>query len=169
MIFPVWEWGRVVYWQGRTMIDPFEGSTKEFPSRAELPRGSRYWVYGIDELRQTGGIVVLVESILNVLSLRRELIARGLTEFVPVCIFKHHISPEQKDKIGRCRNIQELVFLYDSDATADADKEADSLVNCFPRVSVAAMPEGDANDNAALAVDQVLARRPPVPVHRPPD
>jgi len=161
VIFPVWEWGRVVYYQGRTLIDPFEGETKQFPSRSELPRGSRYWIYGIDELRRTGGVAVLVESILNTLSLRIELAKRGLSEYVPICIFKHKLSKEQLAKLVRCRGVKEVSFLYDADATASADQEAAALVNKFPLVTVAEMPKGDANDDASLAVDRLLVRRPP--------
>jgi hypothetical protein len=162
-IFPVWEWGRVVYYQGRTLIDPYEESTKKFPSRKELPRGSRYWLYGIDELRnnKAGSVVVIVESILNVLSLRVELAARGLTEYSPVCIFKHKLSPEQLAKLLRCKGIREVTFLYDEDATAAAHNEANLLVNRFPKVTVTEMPQGDANDNASLAVDRLLVRRSP--------
>lgn len=161
VIFPVHEWGRVVYYQGRTMIDPYGGTTKKFPSRNELPRGSRYWLGGIDELRQTGGIVVLVESILNRLSLKREFMLRNLSGYVPIVVFRHKLSREQLSKLTRCRGITEVVFLYDADATASADAEARSVINRFPRVTVAEMPDGDANDDAALAVDRIMARRAP--------
>ena len=53
VIFPVVEWGKVVYYQGRTYSDPDDPkeSTKLFPSRREVPLGSRHWLYGLDELR----------------------------------------------------------------------------------------------------------------------
>jgi hypothetical protein len=161
VIFPVIEWGRVVYYQGRTMLDPPGGSTKKFPSRKLLPRGSRYWIYNIDELRERGGKAIAVESILNVLSLKIELQYRGITEFVPIGVFKHKLSPEQCSKLRRVKKVEELVFLYDADATASADAEAVRLVNSFELTSVAPMPVDDANDNAQLAVDQILARRKP--------
>lgn len=161
VIFPVIEWGRVVYYQGRTMIDPPGGTTKKFPSRKSLPRGSRYWIYNIDELREKGGTAIAVESILNVLSLKLELDYRGITGFVPIAVFKHKLSPEQVAKLRRIKKISELNFLYDVDATADANNEAYRLANSFPSVSVTTMPVDDANDNARLAVDQLLARTRP--------
>jgi hypothetical protein len=164
VIFPILEWGRVVYFQGRTMIDMPGEPTKQFPSRNEFPRGSRYWLDGIDELRATGGVGVVVESILNRLSLKRELARRGLTGYTPVACFRHQLSPEQIAKFGRLRGLTELVLLYDVDATEDAHKEALRIGGRFPLVTVAEMPEGDANDNAKLAVDQLLARKQPDPI-----
>jgi hypothetical protein len=49
-IFPIVEWGRLVYYQGR-LYKPEQGekTTKQFPSRSKHPLGSKYWVYNIDE------------------------------------------------------------------------------------------------------------------------
>ena len=163
-IFPIFEWGKVVYYQGRTMIDMPGEPTKLFPSRSEYPRGSRYWIYGVDDLRALGGRVVVVESILNKLSLDKELARRGITEFVVVACFKHKLSSEQLVKLQRIRNILEIVLLYDADATDAANAEALRIRPKFPLVTVAKMPKGDANDNAPLAVNQILLRAKPNPL-----
>ena len=47
-IFPVFEWGRPVYYQGRTYVDTPGESTKLFPHKGECPLSSRYWLYNID-------------------------------------------------------------------------------------------------------------------------
>lgn len=151
-IFPVYEWGKVVYYQGRTYTDAPGESTKKFPSRQECPQGSRFWVYGIDELREAGGVAIVVEAILNVLSLRRELVKRGISA-VPVAVFKHKISAEQLGKLMACRGLKEICLMYDDDALASAYQEAKRLCNRVP-ITYVRLPKGvDANDDASLAVD----------------
>ena len=153
-IFPVTEWGKVVYYQGRTYDDPDYGSTKKFPSRAICPYGSRNWVYGIDEARYAHTVVV-VESILNVLSLRKELAVRGIEKVAPVAIFKHKISTEQAIKLAGLRHATEVCLMFDSDAIADA--YAALGTNSLPagiKRSVVEMPtKVDANDDAVMAVN----------------
>ena len=158
-IFPIKEWGRVVYYQGRLYGNPDQpgGSTKRFPSKKVLPLGSSNWVYNWDELYLNGGIVIIVESILNVLSLRKELARRKITGYVPVAIFKHAVSRVQLTKILTCA-IKEVVLMYDGDALASAEQDA-MLFSNKAKTSIAKMPVGtDANDDAVLAVDQLLAR-----------
>lgn len=160
-IFPVTEWGKVVYYQGRTYDDPDHGSTKKFPSRSVCPYGSRNWVYGIDEARYARTVIV-VESILNVLSLRKELSARGIENVAPVAIFKHKISAEQAIKLAGLRHATEVCLMFDSDAIADA--YAALGTNNLPagvKRSVVEMPtKVDANDDAALAMDLWQKRKP---------
>lgn len=164
-IFPVTEWNRPVYYQGRTYTDPEKDpitgkrpSTKKFPSRKECPLGSRYWLYGIDELRRKPGqTVIIVEAILNVLSLRRELKRRQIEDVVPAAVFKHACGGEQSTKL-LALHPAEVCFMYDGDATESAHKDANRLMNSC-RTSVAEMPVGvDPNDDAELAVDRFLAR-----------
>jgi len=160
-IFPVTEWGRPVYYQGRTYDDPDHGSTKKFPSRSVCPLGSRHWVYGIDEARNAR-VVIAVESILNVLSLRRELAAQRVTDVAPVAVFKHKISAEQAIKISGLRQMEELCLMFDEDAITDSYKEvlnSDRLQRVSK--SVVEMPKGvDANDDAMLAVKLWRRRKP---------
>jgi hypothetical protein len=166
-IFPVFEWDRPVYYQGRTYTDPERDpltgkrpSTKKFPSRRECPLGSRYWLYGIDELRRKKGqTVIIVEAILNVLSLRRELKRRGISGVVPLAVFKHTVSPDQARKLLSLHP-GEVCIMFDGDATESAHKDASRLMNSC-KTSVAEMPVGiDPNDDARLAVDLFLERKP---------
>jgi len=180
-IFPVFEYKRPVYYQGRTYLDPKDGgSTKQFPTKQECPLSSRYWLYGADELAAEGGVIVFVEAILNVLSLRRELAARGITGVVPVAVFKHKLSNDQIQKVvtttQRARmggkTVTEFCFMYDGrtrdevergkagDAALAARSDAARLAGTAP-VTIVDLPDlVDPNDNAALAVDLFLQREP---------
>lgn len=164
-IFPVWEWDRVVYYQGRTYVDIPGQSTKKFPSKHDVRFGSANWVYNIDNARKTRATtVIVVESILNVLSLQKELSARGLDFVEPVAVFKHHISSAQARKLLALRDVKEICLLYDADSTLAAKKEAQKFVG-LRKMSVIEMPfkangsTQDANDNAKLAVDLFLQRQ----------
>lgn len=165
-IFPVFEWGRPVYYQGRTYTDTPGEPTKQFPTKEECPVSSRYWVYNIDEARAVGGVLVIVESILNVLSFKREMARRGLTGIVPVAVFKHKVSQAQYAKLTQLirqageqqHAIKEVCFIYDSDAIDSARKDAEMFVNLVP-TSVVEMPEKvDVNDDAVEALDRFLKR-----------
>ena len=159
-IFPVYEFDRVVYYQGRTYGSGYEGQkTKKFPSRHEVPFGASHWVYGFNEaLRPETQVLVIVESILNVLSLRKELAVRGLVGYEPVAVFKHAISRPQLTKL-LVSSAPEFCILFDGDAIAGAWKEAQGLSGSR-KTSVVRMPVGvDANDDAQLAVDGILTRQ----------
>lgn len=180
-IFPVFEWGRPVYYQGRTYVDRPGESTKQFPTREECPLSSRYWLYGLDEIGAQGGCVVLVEAILNVLSLRRELLRRGLTGIVPAAVFKHKISNFQFDKLTQVARraaqaghpVAEWSLMYDGrtraevekdlpgDALQSARRDAALLYTGMTPVSVVELPDRvDPNDHPGLALDCLLARQP---------
>ena len=168
-IFPVIEAGRTVYYQGRSYDDELvEGKTKCFPSRQEAPLGSRNWVYNIDALKEKAAkVAVVVESILNVLSLQRRLAELGWRDFVPICVFKHAVSRVQHWKITRYRHLTEFCFLYDFDAIAAAWRACDGVDDLL-RVTVAEMPDLgnaklDPNDNVDAAVDAIRDRRPFAP------
>lgn len=158
-IFPVLEWGRVVYYQGR-MYSPKPGeSSKKFPSKKIVPLGSRYWVYNIDRVRDTQARVVIVaESILNVLSLEKKIKELGLKKVVPVAVFKHKLSAPQIGKLLACSSVQEFCLMFDSDATAESWKSAETLIN-KRKVTVAAIPvvdgrkTNDPNDDVDLAME----------------
>lgn len=160
-IFPILEWNRPVYWQGRTYTDPEDGgSTKRFPLKTECPMGSRHWVYNIDALRsKPGATALVVEAILNVLSLKVELARRHISNVVPVAVFKHRVSPEQQRKILACRP-NEVCMMFDSDATSSAVVDANYMMNSCAS-SVAELTDNiDPNDDAVRAVDLFLKRKP---------
>lgn len=161
-IFPVYEWGKVVYYQGRTYSDEPGQTTKRFPDRNELPMGSRYWWYNIDELRAKGGTAIVVEAILNVRSLRRELAKRGI-DAVPIACFKHKISSEQLQKLAAIKGLKEVCLMFDADAITSAYADCRRLKG-RAKVSIVKMPVDEAgrkvdpNDDAALAVDLFTKR-----------
>lgn len=165
-VFPVLEYKRLVYFQGRTYWDEPGASTKKFPNRNEAPLSSKYWIYDIDRLEEPGvDTVIIVESILNVLSLKKKLAALGVTNMVPVCVFKHSVSKPQFYKLLRFKNVKEAVLLFDFDAIdlswSDAKKIDDLL-----RVSIAEMPFSaankklDPNDDVVAAWAAIQNRQP---------
>jgi hypothetical protein len=165
-IFPVFEYGRVVYYQGRTYTDPKpdpvtgkKASTKQFPTKYEIPLGSRYWVYNIDKLRAPEARVgIVVESMFNVYSLENELQSN---EVIPVAIFKHKISAEQQAKMLTARGIKELCLMFDPDAIASAWDSCKKLTNIIKVTVAPPLPKGtDPNDDAKAAVKTFEQRKP---------
>lgn len=164
-IFPVYEYSLCAYYQGRTYEDVPGETTKRFPSRKAVNFGASYWVYNIDEVRENKPeIVVVVESILNVLSLRRKFEELGWNTLVPVCVFKHSVSQVQAIKLMRCKNIKELCFLFDHDAIDKTWRLVEGLSNKVS-VTVAEMPmknentKLDANDDVDAAIDAIENRK----------
>lgn len=179
-IFPVYEptWGgqRTAYYQGRTYSDEGFESTKRFPSKQQVRYGPSYWVYNLGALEgKQVELVVVVESILNVLSLRRRLRELELgTAVAPVCVFTHRLSPAQVAKLRRYRHVKEFCLLFDSDSTALAETTALRLSPNMT-VTVARMPHGtntdgsvrftnDANDDVDTALRAIADRSPASPI-----
>lgn len=165
-IFPCFEYDRRVYWQGRTYVDVPDESTKRFPGRNEVPNGAKYWVYGINELRDSRAQIVLVmESILNVLSMRRFLREENITNVSPVCVFKHYLSKPQAKKLTTIPSLREICLLYDHDATRSSWEKSPMITNRMLRVTIAEMPPGpggeknDPNDDPAAAWAAFEARQ----------
>jgi hypothetical protein len=159
-IFPVLERGLIVYYQGRTYAPRFEGKiTKKFPDKKIVPLGAGNWLYGYDQIMRPGvDTVIVVESILNVLSLRWELKFRGITNIEPVAVFKHAISKVQLIKL-LASEAQEVCIMYDGDATASAWNEA-KKIGGSRKTTVAEMPVGvDANDDVKLALERFQHRQ----------
>ncbi len=163
-IFPVFEWGKVVYFQGRLYNSKPGEATKRFPSRREVPLGSKYWVYNIDKARDYAHTIIIVESILNVLSLERKLFEEGIDHVVPVCVFKHAVSSPQSAKLLSLRGVYEFCFMFDADATAEAWRFAEKSSN-HRKVTVAEIPQVDGrktfdpNDDVNIAWDRFVNRR----------
>lgn len=158
-IFPVYEWGKIVYYQGRTYKDVPGRTTKRFPDKYEIPLGSRYWIYDVDRLRSPKAKVgIVVESMFNVLSLKREL---QTDEVVPIAIFKHSVSPEQQAKILTARGIKEICIHLDPDAVASVGKSCAKLANLIKVTVAEKMPDGvDINDDAKEGLRCFERRRP---------
>ncbi len=165
-IFPVKELSRIVYYQGRTYIDVPGETTKKFPSRAEVPNGASCWIYNYDEFyARQAPIAIVVESILNVLSLRKKLKELGVKDAVPVCVFKHSISPTQATKFFQCKWLKEICVMFDHDAVDLTWKQAESIGN-ITRLTIAEMPAGkdnkklDPNDDVEAAIRAYDSRKP---------
>lgn len=163
-IFPVYEYDICAYYQGRTYVDVPGESTKRFPSRNVVKFGATYWVYNIDAVRQLQPeIVIVVESILNVLSLRRKFKELGWRTLVPVCVFKHSLSQVQALKLVRCKGVKEFCFLFDHDAIEKTWNSIGGLGNKVA-VTVAEMPTKDgnvkldANDDVEAAIEAIERR-----------
>jgi hypothetical protein len=172
-IFPCYEGDRTVYYQGRTYNDEGFETTKKFPSKKVVPFGPSYWVYNLDALKDPAvALVIIVESVLNVLSLRRRLRELGIErEIIPVCIFTHRISKAQIAKLQRYKHVKDFCILYDSDSSGLASQAGISVGTVLP-VTVAHMPTGvnkdgsvrltnDANDDVDAALGAVLKRDAP--------
>ena len=164
-IFPVQEYRMTCYYQGRTYIDVPGETSKRFPSRKYVKWGAGYWVYNINEVRlKKPEIVVVVESILNVLSLRKKLRQLGWDSVVPVCVFKHSISQVQATKLFRCKGIKEFCLLFDHDAIDATWRNVSYLGNKLA-VTVAEMPTKDGNkkldpnDDVEAAIDAIEQRK----------
>jgi hypothetical protein len=165
-IFPVLDYGISVYYQGRTYIDVPGETTKRFPSKFEVKWGAGYWVYNIDAVRQfKPKMVVVVESILNVLSLRWKLLELGWEkDIVPICVFKHAISKVQALKLARCTSVKEVCLLFDHDAI-DVTWTSVGYLGNRVRVTIAEMPligenkKADPNDDVDLAIEVIKKRK----------
>jgi hypothetical protein len=163
-IFPVYDYDTCVYYQGRTYVDVPGETTKRFPSRNQIKWGAGYWVYNIDAVRVAKPtIVIIVESILNVLSLRWKLRELGWNDVVPVCVFKHHLSQVQAIKLLRCKCVKEFCLLFDHDAIEKTWQSVGYTGNKV-KVTVAEMPmlDGnkklDPNDDVEAAIDAIEKR-----------
>jgi hypothetical protein len=163
-IFPVYEYDTCVYFQGRTYVDVPGETTKRFPSRNQIKWGAGYWVYNIDTVRAVRPTtVIIVESILNVLSLRWKLRELGWSDVVPVCVFKHHLSQVQAIKLLRCKGVKEFCLLFDHDAIEKTWQSVGYIGNKV-KVTVAEMPMKDGNkkldpnDDVEAAIDAIEKR-----------
>lgn len=164
-IFPVIDGQEVPYYQGRTYVDVPGQTTKRFPSREAVPFGATYWVYNINELRYSHApIALVVESILNVLSLKRKLGELGWKDVVPVAVFKHHVSRYQFARIMACKHVKEICFLFDHDAIDITWRMQIPAVG--RKVSIAEMPcapdnsKLDPNDDVDAAIEVFQQRTP---------
>jgi hypothetical protein len=165
-IFPVVEYGMTVYYQGRTYVDVPDETTKKFPSRRECPFGAKYWVYNIDGVRvQKPETVVVVESILNVLSLKRKFKEIGVyNQFVPVSVFKHYVSNIQALKLLQFEGVKEICLLFDHDAIEQTWKMIGTL-GLTVTLTIAEMPfrkdnkKLDPNDDVEAACEALAERK----------
>lgn len=162
VIFPVAEWGKIVYYQGRLYNEKPGVKTKRFPPRSQVPLSSRYWLYNLDKARSGQvRVVIVVEAILSVLSLRRRLRELGITGVVPVASFSHHLSSVQVKKLASS-GVGEICLMFDADSSAHALKSASRLLGAS-RATVAMLdkrygPRFDPNDGVDVALEAFSRR-----------
>jgi hypothetical protein len=124
-IFPVYSWNRLVYFQGRAYTDEEGQPNKRFPSNDQVELGASFWIYEEDVLRQEWvRRVVVVESILNVLSLRKKFRQMNVKDVAVVSTFSSTVSTRHWEKLLRGKQIEEICLLFDADATEKAWKAA---------------------------------------------
>jgi len=163
-IFPVIVHKTVVYYQGRDLLD----GSKKFPSRDVAGSGSAVWVYNFDELREPSARkAVVVESILNVISLRKRFHEQQIRDVVPVATFSAAMSDRQRKLICGLKHLDEVTLFFDHDATDKAWRFAEE---CFRNartglaVSIAEMPAvrgptSDPNDDSEAAFRAWTSRK----------
>jgi hypothetical protein len=157
-IFPVILHGYAVYFQGRDLLD----GSKKFPSRDVAGSGCADWVYNLDELRDSSvRKAVIVESVLNVISLRKKLREQKIQDVVPVATFSAALSQRQRKMVFGMKHLAEVTIFFDHDATDKAWRFAEE---CFRyarsgvSVTVAEMPsvcgpKSDPNDDMDAAFE----------------
>lgn len=167
-IFPVFEYGQPRYYQGRTYVDEADRPTKRFPNKVLFPEGSAGHLYGFDELRlKTTHCAILVESILNALSLKRKLRQEGTQGIVPVCCWQSSVSHDHWLTLLRQHQLHEVCIFFDHDAIGKAwDAAAKAMKRYGPRfrLTVAEMPPTcgdttDPNDDVESALQAFKARK----------
>lgn len=167
-IFPVMEWNGPRYYQGRTYIDEPDRPTKRFPSKALFPEGSAGHLYGFDEVRSPSTRrVVLVESILNVLALRKKFRQQDTLDIVSACCWQSSVSHYQWLTLLKARHLEEVCIFFDHDATAKAWDAAEKALKRYGprfRITIAEMPPTcgpttDPNDDVEAALEAFAARK----------
>ena len=165
-IFPVVEYRTVVYYQGRTFVDVPGQPTKKFPRNSEVPHGAKYWVYNIDDvIYGQPEIVIVVEAILNVLSVKKRLRELGMDSVAVVSVFKHYASKPQWIKITSAPSVKEVCFLFDHDALDNVWETLGRMPVTVP-VTIAEMPATednkklDPNDDVEAAMAAFEKREP---------
>jgi len=158
----------VTYYQGRAYLEETVPG-KRFPGRhdVEFGMGHQYFWHP-DYNPREAKVIIVVESVLNVLSLVRIFEEKSVDDpIAPVCVFKSGITTEQCIRLrDECEQAEEFCFLFDHDATRKADEAATRLrhLNTTRTYTVAQMPDTcgpktDPNDDAEAALQAILKRR----------
>jgi DNA primase len=143
LILPAHEFGRLSYFQGRTM-----GADRiKYLSPAVAGAGST--LYGLDEAIGSPKVVV-VEGPLDVLSLHQ----RG---YIAIALFGKQMSSTQKMKIKRC-GFRDVTILLDGDAIKWGARAAESLARIGIRATLAKLPPEHDPDSAPADVVHTAIR-----------
>jgi hypothetical protein len=164
LIYPIRMYGLKVYFQGRLFDEEAGENTKRFPHRGQIGTGMGQVLYNHDALKG-GKCAVIVESILNVLSLKKALEQAGLRDLAPVSSLHAGLTKDQL-RLLRAAKLREICLLFDADATGKAwdlaklvKWELSSVI-----VTVAEMPANpdnptlDPNDDVQAAMHALESR-----------
>lgn len=72
-------------------------------------------LYGYDEIEETTHTVILVEGVLDKTNVDRQLQLYELSDIKCLATFKSNLSPEQRLKLQRFKNLINLILFYDPD------------------------------------------------------
>ena len=156
IIFPVFDNGEVVYWQGRR----FKNRDPKFWNPASSKKTEI--VFNLHTGMRPKRIV-LVESVINALTLETE---RKPTVSAIFALLGQNLSDIQMHKILVWeRHVEEIVIALDSDAWKSAVEIADKLYGSVPSVKLAKIPEGeDVNSVGRMAAWEAIFEA--IPYHR---
>jgi hypothetical protein len=133
LVFPVWDEGRLVYWQARAMWEPRPG--EEYVKALNPPR--------------IPGAAVSSEVLMNLHYARaypRVVVTEGPVDAIhagpdAVCSFGKSLSPVQLHRLWRA-GVRALDLMYDADARADMEALAPLLASLFD-TRLVYLPHGD--------------------------
>lgn len=137
VVFPVFEGGRLVYWQARAM---WEGSGPDFVKSLNPPRvaggiTSAQTLFNFDQAVLHGrGLVAITEGPIDAIH----------AGFDAVCTFGKQLSGAQVAKLMRA-GIDRVDILWDADASSEAALTAARIASLF-RVRLVRLPWGDPGD-----------------------
>ena len=133
IIFPVFENGEVVYWQGRRF--------KKRDPKFYNPWSSRKsdLVYELSDTRRPTGAVI-VESIINAMTLHRN--KEPFKQWAIFSIMGKSLSEAQQDKILNYEKyLNTIVVALDGDAWRETVEIGAKLDGCVPVVRIAKLPD----------------------------
>jgi hypothetical protein len=152
LVFPVWDDGKLVYWQARAMW---------------AARPGEHYVKAINPPR-TPGAAVSSEVLMNLHQAReypRVCVTEGPVDAVhagpdAVCSFGKTLSPVQLNRLWRA-GVRALDLMYDADARADMEGLAPLLATLFD-LRLVYLPHGDPGSWPREALDHLRGYAVPV-------
>ena len=148
LVFPVWEQGKLVYWQARAMWEPRQGES--FVKALNPPRFKV-----LDDGTTVGveGAAVSTDVLFNLDTARnypRVAITEGPIDAIrtgcdAVCTFGKAISPTQIAKLLQA-NVKAIDLIWDADARQEMTMTGTRLASLFD-VRLVFLPTGDPGDH----------------------
>lgn len=156
VIFPFYENGTLVYWQGRS-ADPSIPAWRRKQNPEELTLGKSSWLYGYEPSLPKKGVVVLVEGTLDKISTQRVLRkTKGEGYFCfgingTAFSFPDESTHPLNSQFGKLMHLDpaEVIVLFDPDAVKKAKGLAYVLGTCGINARVAELDEAQGDPNEA--------------------